>query len=151
MLKYVLYGFIALVVIIQFFQIDKSPVPTEPSQDFITMTHPPVEIKELLKSVCYDCHSGSTQYPWYTYVQPVGWWIGHHIEEGQEHLNFAQWGTYNEKRQKHKVTECIEEVEEGEMPLNSYTWAHSEARLSKDQRDNLIAWFKTLPHEEEHD
>lgn len=44
----------------------------------------------------------------------------------------------------------MEEVEEGEMPLNSYTWMHGEARLSKEQRAQLIAWFKILPHEEEH-
>ena len=150
MVKYVLYGIIAILVILQFFQIDKSSQPVDTTQDFIAMTNPPVAIKGLLESACYDCHSGTTHYPWYSYIQPVGWWLSHHVEEGQEHLNFAVWGSYNEKRQKHKVTECMEEVEEGEMPLNSYTWMHGDAKLSQSQREELIAWFKTLPHEEEH-
>ena len=150
MIKYVLYSLLAVFVILQFFQIDKSTQASIPEGDFIAITNPPVEIKALLKSACYDCHSANTTYPWYSYLQPVGWWIDDHIEEGQEHLNFSLWNTYDEKRQKHKVTECMEEVEEGEMPLNSYTWIHGEARLSKEQRESLIAWFKTLPHEEEH-
>lgn len=72
MIKHIFYGLIAVVVIIQFFQIDKTAKAGDASQDFITMNNPPVEIKELLESACYDCHSGNTNYPWYTYIQPVG-------------------------------------------------------------------------------
>ncbi len=31
---------------------------------------------------------------------------------------------------------------EREMPLRSYTWAHADARLSKDQRERLAGWFE---------
>lgn len=37
-----------------------------------------------------------------------------------------------------------EEVAEGEMPLNSYTWTHSEANLSQEQVDAVVTWGKKV-------
>ena len=113
MIKYILYGLIAVVVIIQFFGIDKSAPDTNEAIDFVALNHPPVEVEEILRSACYDCHSHKTVYPWYSNIQPVGWWLADHVDHGRGHLNFSEWGTYEEKKQKHKVTECMEEVEEG--------------------------------------
>ena len=33
-------------------------------------------------------------------------------------------------------------IEEGEMPMDSYTWMHGEAKLSNTQKQLLIDWFK---------
>jgi hypothetical protein len=33
-------------------------------------------------------------------------------------------------------------IEEGEMPINSYTWMHPEAKLTDAQKQLLIDWFK---------
>lgn len=140
--RYVLYGILAILVIIQFFGISKTNPPADPSQDFITIASPPAEVAALLKDACYDCHSYHTKYPWYTYVQPVGWWVGHHIEEGREHLNFSIWSTYEAKRRAHKMEESYEEVEEGEMPIKGYPLMHPEAQLSKEQRELLVRYFK---------
>ena len=115
-------------LIIQFFQIDKTQPPSDPNNDFIHLLSPPSEIATLLQSSCYDCHSYKTKYPWYTSVAPLSWWIDHHIQEGREHLNFSEWGTYTDKRKKHKLEECWEEMGEGIMPLNSYLWVHKEAK-----------------------
>ena len=80
----------------------------------------------------------------YTNVEPVSWWIKGHINEGRDELNFSEWKTYSPKRSSHKLEEIIELVEDHEMPLDSYTWAHSEARLSEKQRDQLIKWVQEL-------
>lgn len=53
------------------------------------------------------------------------------------------WADYNDKKQDHKLEECVEEVGEGEMPLDSYTWVHSEAVLSKTEREELVKWFES--------
>lgn len=141
-LKRILLGLVVVLVIMQFFQIDKTQPPSDPQDDFIKLLSPPEQVAALLKTSCYDCHSYETAYPWYTNVAPLSWWIGHHIEEGREHLNFSEWGKYTERRQKHKLEECWEEVEEGLMPLDSYLWVHSEAKLSQEQASLLINWFK---------
>ena len=38
--------------------------------------------------------------------------------------------------------ELFEEVEEGEMPLKSYSWTHSEANLTSEQINAVVNWGK---------
>jgi len=38
----------------------------------------------------------------------------------------------------------IEMVEDKEMPLNSYTWVHSEAKLTDVQRKAVMDWAKLV-------
>ncbi|MBC7486767.1 MAG: heme-binding domain-containing protein [Cytophagaceae bacterium] len=145
MLKKIIFGLIILLVLIQFIRIDKTNPPVDKSKDFITLTQPSDEIKGILVTSCYDCHSNETNYPWYTNVAPLSWWLKNHINEGREHLNFSEWATYTEERQQHKLDECIEEVHEGEMPLSSYTIImHKDAALSPAQKDALNTWIATL-------
>lgn len=33
----------------------------------------PQNVKQILKTSCYDCHSNNTEYPWYSNIQPVKW------------------------------------------------------------------------------
>lgn len=142
LVKNILLGLLGILVVLQFFQIDKTNPTAPDSEDLLSVTNPPEEVAVLLKTVCYDCHSYQTKYPWYAYVQPLGWWLQDHIEEGREHLNFSKWTSYPPEKAAHKMEEGYEEVGEGEMPLNSYTWAHAEARLSQEQRDRMVAWFQ---------
>ena len=132
-------------IIIQFIPQQKNNTPYEPKFDFIALEQPPISVQLTLQNSCYDCHSNKTDYPWYAKVAPVSWWINHHIEEGKEHLNFSEWGNYEVKRANHKLEETFEEVEEGEMPLNSYTLIHGD--LSEEEKENLVTWFK-LKYEE---
>lgn len=131
-----------LLIIIQFFRIDKTVKAVNSNTDFIALTNSNTEVASILKNSCYDCHSSQSTYPWYTNIAPVSWWIKHHINEGSHHLNFSDWGTYTPKRKDHKLEECVEMIEEGEMPMDSYTWMHSEAKLTNSQKQLLIDWFK---------
>lgn len=141
-LKRVFLGLLAVLVILQFFRIDKTNPPVTTDEDFLYLAAPPQEIGLLIKDACYDCHSNETEYPWYTNVAPISWWIADHIEEGREELNFSTWAQYDAKRRAHKLEEAAEEVHEGHMPLKSYLWLHGEARLSDEQRERLAAWFE---------
>jgi hypothetical protein len=135
---------LVLLIAIQFFRIDKTNPPAGSSADFMALTHPPASIAGLLKESCYDCHSNTTSYPWYTNVAPVSWWIKSHIREGRRHLNFSNWSNYSEAKADHKLEECVEMVEEGEMPMISYTLLHPKGKLSKEQQAQLAAWFNSL-------
>lgn len=131
-------------ILIQFFQIDKTIPTFDESQDFLKIHNPSPEIAQQIKASCYDCHSNETNYPWYTYVQPVGWWTKDHIDHGKKHLNFSEFGTYAAKKQSHKMEECYEMIEKDEMPLSSYTIIHKDAVLSETQKNQLINYFKTI-------
>ncbi|MEJ6736735.1 MAG: heme-binding domain-containing protein [Flavobacteriales bacterium] len=142
MKKKTLYGLIIILIIIQFFRIDKTNPVVNSADDFIELTNPPKEIATILVSSCYDCHSNESSYPWYSNISPVSWWVKHHINEAREELNFSKWSTYNEKKKDHKLEEMIAEVEEGEMPLKPYPLTHPEARLDAIQKAELLNWFK---------
>ena len=42
------------------------------------------------------------------------------------------------------MEELYEEVEEGEMPLKSYSWTHSEANLTAEQINAVVIWSKKV-------
>ncbi len=141
-LKKVSLALIILIVVSQFFQIDKTNPPIDAAQDYIVVSNVPLPIQNTLKTACYDCHSHETAYPWYTSIAPVSWWVKQHINDGRKHLNFSIWGTYSAKKADHKLEECIEMLEEHEMPLDSYTWMHAEAKITTEQRQALVNWVK---------
>lgn len=143
-MKKILVALLVILVVLQFFQIDKTNPEFDANQDFLTIHNPPTEIASTIKAACYDCHSNQSVYPWYTYVQPVGWFVKNHIEEGKEHLNFSEFGTYMPKKQAHKLEECYELIEKGEMPLSSYTIIHKDAVLTEAQQTELISYFKEI-------
>ena len=107
---------------------------------FLAETKPTPEVKAMLQNACFDCHSSQTNYPWYNAVGPIAWWLNHHIEEGKEHFDMSAWSTYSAKRKDHKLEELAEWVENGEMPLESYTWTHGDAELSQEQVKLLVNW-----------
>lgn len=102
------------------------------------------EVKKILAASCNDCHSNNTAYPWYSKIQPVGWWLASHVNEGKEKLNFDEFATYSPSRQYHKLEETEETVNEGEMPLSSYTLVHKDAVLTQQQKEALLNWSKSI-------
>ncbi|MUU78272.1 heme-binding domain-containing protein [Winogradskyella endarachnes] len=131
-------------IIAQFFGPDKNEGDFTSVEAFYADTNPPEDVKIILENACNDCHSDSTKYPWYSNITPVNYWLADHIEHGVKHFNVSKWNDYSDKKKDHKLDELIEMVEEKEMPLESYTWAHSEAKLSQDQIDAVINWAKTV-------
>jgi hypothetical protein len=110
----------------------------------------PENVHQILMKKCYDCHSNNTTYPWYINFQPVGWWLAHHIDEGKEELNFSEFATYDKKKADHKLEEIGEVLEDGSMPLKSYTLIHAEAKISDEEKQAVNAWLKSLPITFEH-
>lgn len=135
---------IIIFVGMQFISVQPNYSDTFSKDDIIRATKAPSNIAIMLKNSCYDCHSNHTKYPWYNNVAPVSWWMASHISDAKEELNFSEWETYSPKKKKHKLEEIIEETEEGEMPLRSYLWTHREARLSKEQVNQLKMWINSI-------
>jgi len=144
--KKVLIGLAVVLVIMQFFQIDKSPIPIEAEKTFVADLNPPKEVLDPLKAACYDCHSYETKYPWYTYVAPVSFWIRGHIKNARKALNFSTWLEMDEKDRKHALHECAEEIEEGHMPPKGYVRMHGDAYFDDATKALLIKWFEEQSH-----
>jgi hypothetical protein len=99
-----------------------------------------VELRDLLRRACYDCHSNATVWPWYGGVAPASWLLAHDVREGRRKLNFSGWGTYGSARRAKALRESAEEVAEGEMPPWYYRLLHREARLTPEEVATLRAW-----------
>jgi hypothetical protein len=104
----------------------------------------PPDVKAILAKACDDCHSNNTSYPWYSKIQPVDWWLNNHVQEGKAHLNLDEYTNRNLRFQYHKLEEIAEQVKDGEMPLESYTWMHKDAVLSEAEKTALIGWADGL-------
>lgn len=140
----ILIGLVVLLVIAQFFRIDKSHPPVNPKIDFATVTNVPDDINAMMKNACYDCHSHEVTYPWYTNIAPVSWWIKGHIRNGAKRLNFSEWGNYTNKQQRHQIEDCVEVLNDKRMPPKSYKFLHPEAQLSDDDRSKIVGWMESL-------
>ena len=103
----------------------------------------PDNVNIIFKKACYDCHSNNTNYPWYSYVQPVNFWLTSHINDGKKHFNFDEFATYNLRKQYHKLEEVVEMVKEEHMPLSSYTFIHKDANLTSDERVMITSWAQS--------
>lgn len=131
-------------VIIQFIRPGKNQSDELSANDISKYANVPADVAQILERSCYDCHSNNTKYPWYSNIQPVGWWQANHINEGKDELNFSEFGTYKPKRQAHKMHEVVEMIEENEMPLSSYTLIHKDAVLTADEKTIVMKWAKAL-------
>jgi hypothetical protein len=151
-IRRILIGLLIVFIGMQFIQPDKDNQSMDMTNDISKVVTVPDSIHAILKASCYDCHSNFTQYPWYSNIQPVGWWLKDHIDEGKQSLNFSEFaalkprpgGRYSTAQalQDHKLEEVAEVVEEGDMPLQSYTIIHTEAKLNATQKEALVQWVK---------
>ncbi|MEP6595047.1 MAG: heme-binding domain-containing protein [Ginsengibacter sp.] len=143
-LKRILIVFFVVLFTIQFIRPKKNKSVTPSTNDISTKYEVPAEVKNILKGSCYDCHSNNTIYPWYAEVQPVGWWLNNHINEGKRELNFSEFVSYPIRRQYSKLNEIRDQVKKDEMPLKSYLLIHRYAKLNDQQKSAMVNWVTLL-------
>jgi hypothetical protein len=127
-------------IAIQFVQIDKTPIQVVQADTINSAVSVPADITQILGRSCSDCHSNQTVYPWYANVQPFGWYLQDHINDGRRELNFSVFNTYSPKKKAKKLEELCEQVNLGEMPLPSYLWIHRDAALTESDKKALCDW-----------
>jgi len=146
-IKKIIIGVVAVLaiafIIIQFFPIDRSVPPVYAAETLEAAVSVPPHISEIIGRSCNDCHSNLTVYPWYTRIQPVGWFMKNHIDEGRREMNFSVFNTYSPKKKAKKLDEICEQVTQSEMPLPSYLWIHGNSVLKEGEVKALCDWSET--------
>lgn len=144
-----LFGWILLFVLvgIQLIRpdLDSKKIPQQVSIQKLFKV--PDSVQVILKKSCYDCHSNQTKYPWYVHVQPIGWFLVHHVHEGKAELNFSEFGTYTPRKQKSKWFAIQNSIYDGTMPLKSYQLIHRKAILSPKEKKTLLNWVNKVSNE----
>lgn len=95
---------------------------------------------QILMRACANCHSNHTDWPWYSHVAPVSWWIAGHVRIGREHLDFSEWETYSSWQKRDKLESICELISSGRMPPRMYTAMHPVARLTETEKKMVCAW-----------
>lgn len=144
MLRNALIALLVILILIQFLRPEKNQSTGLSPNDITTKYAVPANVHTVLKRSCFDCHSNNTTYPWYNNIQPVAWWLNHHIHEGKDELNFSEFATYPPKKARHKLEEIGEAVTDGWMPLGSYLWIHHDARLKPEEAKLIANWAGSL-------
>ncbi len=114
----------------------------------VNRTNPPVagdinvtiQVKEVLKKSCYDCHSNETKWPWYSCVAPISWLVANDVELGRKHLNFSEWEKYSSRKKEESKKEIWEEVRDDKMPMGIYTLMHPVSKLDITQKNIIKNW-----------
>ena len=100
----------------------------------------PPDVKAILERACYDCHSGRTQWPWYSHVAPVSWLVARDVHRGRREVNFTDWPFFDQDAQDHILSHIVKQVKRRAMPLPIYLTMHPRARLTEQDRQRLVQW-----------
>ena len=142
--KKMVLAVLVLFLVIQFIQPAHNTSGQLLATDITKTLNVPDKILDIFKNSCYDCHSNDTRYPWYVYIQPMGWVMAGHIKEGKENLNFSDFGSYSVRKQANKLRAIETSVKDGSMPISLYTIMHTDARLSAENKNLIIAWASKI-------
>ena len=141
--KWVITGIAAVVVGLQFTTPAHTNPPSDEMQGLQKSTTVPSGVLALFERSCYDCHSNTTDWRWYTYVAPVSWYTVGHVNTGRAKLNFSLWGTYSAHKKDNRLEGICDQCQRGEMPLPSYALIHPQVKLSPDDVSMICAWAST--------
>ncbi len=134
---------IVLLVLGQFYRIDKTPPASESQKDFLVVTNAPQDVREIFTQACYDCHSHASEYPWYTNIFPVSVWIRSHIRGARQKVNFSKWGDDDSGKQRHNLEDIAAVLDDGIMPPKSFKLLHPEAKLTPEQVQRVLTWTRS--------
>ncbi len=139
-IKKIAWALLILFIGIQFIRSAKNKSMVKANEDINSIIYVPDEVKRIIQRSCYDCHSNNTNYPWYSNIQPAGWFLARHIKNGKADLNFNEFATYSGRRQISKLKSIENSIKDNSMPLSSYLWLHKDARLLKEEKKLIMEW-----------
>lgn len=113
------------------------------------LTNPPVtaelqtspEVKQILKTSCYSCHSNETKLPWFDQIAPAYWIVVKDVNDGRKQLNFSEIGRLPAAQQRGILFEAVSNIQMGVMPLPSYLRVHPHAAVTAEQLAILKAYL----------
>ena len=143
-LKLSLITLVALVVAAQAVRPARTNPPVDPQKEITAHMQVDPAVMATLSRACNDCHSNRTEWPWYSNVAPVSWLLAHDVNDGREELNFSEWGASKEKEPGKLLGKICSEVTEGEMPMATYTLIHPQAKLTREEVQNVCRWTNSI-------
>jgi hypothetical protein len=93
----------------------------------------PPQVKQILRTSCYNCHSNETKLSWFDWPVPAFWIVAKDVKTARERLNFSDIGKLPIGQQQAALFEAISQIELGAMPPPDYTRLHPEAAVTPEE------------------
>ncbi|HET6145001.1 MAG TPA: heme-binding domain-containing protein [Candidatus Acidoferrales bacterium] len=143
---------IVVLVLIQFIRLSRTNPPVNPSRTLQAHVDVPPEVLNVLKRSCYDCHSNSTVWPWYSNIAPVSWYVIRDVNVGRSHVNLQDWeAQINEQEGKEHLGLVCKLVREGKMPPADYRAVHKGTDVTPAETASICAWSQKVGTAEDDD
>lgn len=139
-LKLAFAGLALIFVALQFVRPRAFNPPSEASRAVEAHVRVSPEVESILARSCMDCHSNRTEWPWYSNVAPVSWFVADHVNHGRKHLNFSDWARLDREEARQMLDGICVLTKHGSMPMRSYTFIHRDAVLSPADVRALCDW-----------
>lgn len=96
----------------------------------------------VFEKSCQNCHSGRTEWPWYSYIAPTSWMVEKDVAQARAHMDLSQWQMYGENQRSENLSAIGSAVRNHAMPPPRYIALHPEARLADDEINEIYNWTR---------
>ena len=103
------------------------------------------EVLQIFERSCQSCHSEGTEWPWCSYIAPIGWFIEKDVQQGRGHMNLSRWDEYDRSSQRDILTRMSAVLRSRQMPLPRYLILHPCSRLSEGEIAKIESGRKESP------
>lgn len=103
----------------------------------------PQHVQKVFDTACRNCHSNTTEWPWYSKVAPMSWLVARDVERARKIMNLSEWSVKAGRTPQSAIsvlTAACAGVKSGRMPLPQYVMLHPEARLSEETKTAFCSW-----------
>ena len=148
MAKRIFYFLLVVFAVMQLFQPDRNTSSENLKSDLANHYNIPDSVETLLNTICYDCHSNNTDYPWFINVQPIGWYMQSKVTKGKQHLNFSEFGNLPKEKALRKLSEIddvMKTMDKTALAMN-YNLAYNDVSILTDKHKEA-GNFKTTEEE----
>ena len=97
-------------------------------------------VKAILERSCQNCHSEKTDWPIYSYIAPMSWFVEGDVSQARAHMNLSRWGDYTLEEKEQLLASIGAVVRSGKMPPGRYAAIHTDAKLSAEDSARIYDW-----------
>jgi len=119
--------------------------PALPNPPVTAEVQVPADVRQVLRTACYNCHSNETKLSWFDWPVPAYWLVAQDVKDARARLNFSEINVPPFAQQQGALYESISQIELGAMPPDKYTMLHPEARVTPEQLNVLKAFLNPKP------
>lgn len=117
-------------VIIVGLQFVRSGLPTPPVAADLDVSP---QVKQILRTACYNCHSNEIRLSWFDQIVPAYWIVAADVKKARSHLNFSEISELPSVVQQEVLFEAVNQIQSADMPPHDYELLHGESKITAEQ------------------